>query len=173
MVSGRWAFCSGICHADVLFAGCIVDEAPAVRRRAADEDLQLLDNWHTLGLRGTGSHDTVADEVFVPADRVFSLFDGPVVDRPLYRFPPFGFFALSVAAPRWATRARPSTISSSLAGAKKGVGSSRTLAERPATQAAVATAESALGAARALYYSAIDDAWQASQSGEPRVRRTT
>ena len=45
--------------------------------RYAKEDLQVLDTWHTLGLRGTGSHDAVADEVFVPADRVFSLFDGP------------------------------------------------------------------------------------------------
>ena len=34
------------------------------------EDLRLLDTWHTLGLRGTGSHDTVADEVFVPAEGV-------------------------------------------------------------------------------------------------------
>src|SRR5919108_702874 len=51
-----------------------------------------------LGLGGTGSHDTVADEVLVPSDRVLSLFDGPVLDRPLYRFPVFGFFALSIAA---------------------------------------------------------------------------
>ena len=42
----------------------------------------------------------VADEVFVPADRVLSLFDGPIVDRPLYRFPVFGFFALSIARGR-------------------------------------------------------------------------
>ncbi|MDT5336599.1 MAG: indole-3-acetate monooxygenase, partial [Mycobacterium sp.] len=48
---------------------------------------------------------------------------------------------------------------------KKGLGSTRTLAERPATQVAVATAESALSAARALYYQAIETAWQASQDG--------
>ena len=59
--------------------------------------------------------------------------------------------------------AAPSTTSSELAGAKKGLGSTRTLAERPATQAAVATAESALDAAQALYYQAIETAWQASQ----------
>ncbi|MGB9222856.1 acyl-CoA dehydrogenase family protein, partial [Mycobacterium sp.] len=81
VVSGRWPFCSGICHADVMFAGCFVDEGPVPSVVALPkEDLQVLDNWHTLGLRGTGSHDTVADEVFVPADRVFSVFDGPVVD---------------------------------------------------------------------------------------------
>ncbi len=170
VVSGRWAFCSGICHADVLFAGCMVDEAsvPSVVALPT-KDLQLLDNWHTLGLRGTGSHDTVADEVFVPVDRVVSLFDGPVVDRPLYRFPPFGFFALSVAAPALGNARAAIDDLVELAGGKKGLGSTRTLAERTATQAAVAAAESALGAARALYYLAIDDAWQASQTSDNQV----
>ena len=170
VVSGRWAFCSGICHADVLFAGCMVDEAsvPSVVALPT-KDLQLLDNWHTLGLRGTGSHDTVADEVFVPADRVVSLFDGPVVDRPLYRFPPFGFFALSVAAPALGNARAAIDDLVELAGGKKGLGSTRTLAERTATQAAVAAAEAALGAARALYYLAIDDAWQASQTSDNQV----
>jgi indole-3-acetate monooxygenase len=170
VVSGRWAFCSGICHADVLFAGCMVDEAsvPSVVALPT-KDLQLLDNWHTLGLRGTGSHDTVADEVFVPADRVLSIFDGPVLDRPLYRFPPFGFFALSVAAPALGNARAAIDDLVELAGGKKGLGSTRTLAERTATQAAVAAAESALGAARALYYQAIDDAWQASQTSDNQV----
>jgi indole-3-acetate monooxygenase len=168
VVSGRWAFCSGICHADVMFAGCMVDEGsvPSVVALPT-EDLRLLDNWHTLGLRGTGSHDTAADEVFVPADRVVSIFDGPVVDRPLYRFPPFGFFALSVAAPALGNARAAIDDLVELAGGKKGLGSTRTLAERAPTQAAVATAESALSAARALYYQAIDDAWQASQTAEP------
>jgi alkylation response protein AidB-like acyl-CoA dehydrogenase len=41
------------------------------------------------------------------------------------------------------------------------------LAERPVTQAAVATAEASLAAARALYYEAIDAAWRASHEGNP------
>jgi alkylation response protein AidB-like acyl-CoA dehydrogenase len=99
VVSGRWAFCSGITHADMMFAGCLIDDqrVPSVVA-LRNEDLQILDTWHSLGLRGTGSHDSVADEVLVPADRVFSIFNGPVLDRPLYRFPVFGFFALSIGA---------------------------------------------------------------------------
>lgn len=166
VVSGRWAFCSGITHAGMMFAGCLVDDqrVPSVVA-LRKEDVQVLDTWHTLGLRGTGSHDTVADEVFVPADRVFSLFDGPIVDRPLYRFPVFGFFALSIAAAALGNARGAIDDLIELACAKKGLGSTRTLAERPATQAAVATAESALGAARALYYQSIEAAWQASQDG--------
>ncbi|MDT5139741.1 MAG: indole-3-acetate monooxygenase [Mycobacterium sp.] len=168
IVSGRWPFCSGITHADMLFAGCFVDERRVPSVVALPKaDLQVLDNWHTLGLRGTGSHDTVADEAFVPAERVFSVFDGPVLDRPLYRFPVFGFFALSVAAAALGNARAAIDDLTELAGGKKGLGSTRTLAERPATQAAVAAAESSLGAARALYYEAIDTAWQASHEPDP------
>jgi alkylation response protein AidB-like acyl-CoA dehydrogenase len=167
VVSGRWPFCSGITHADMMFAGCLVDDrrVPSVVA-LGKEDLEVLDTWHTLGLRGTGSHDTVADEAFVPADRVFSLFDGPIVNRPLYRFPVFGFFALSIAAAALGNARGAIEDLVELASAKKGLGSTRTLAERPATQAAVATADSALSAAQALYYQAIDAAWLASQDGE-------
>ena len=28
--------------------------------------VKILDTWHTLGMRGTGSHDIVLDDVFVP-----------------------------------------------------------------------------------------------------------
>jgi alkylation response protein AidB-like acyl-CoA dehydrogenase len=88
------------------------------------------------------------------------------VDRPLYRFPVFGFFALSVAAAALGNARGAIDDFIELAGAKKGLGSSRTLAQRPATQAAMAAAESALDAARALYYQAIEAGWQASQDGE-------
>ncbi|MEA2166761.1 MAG: indole-3-acetate monooxygenase, partial [Solirubrobacteraceae bacterium] len=142
-VSGRWAFCSGIAHADYLFAGCLVEGATtpsvvALRK----EDLEIVDTWHTLGLRGTGSNDAVATAVVVPRERVFSLFDGPVVDRPLYRFPIFGFFALSIGAAALGNARAAIDDLVALAGGKVSIGSSRSLAERAPTHAAVATAES-------------------------------
>jgi len=168
VVSGRWAFCSGISHADVMFAGCMVDDRPAPSIMAfRTSELDVLDTWSTLGLRGTGSHDAVADEVHVPADRVLSIFDGPRLDRPLYRFPIFGFFALSISAAALGNARTAIDELVELAGAKKGLGARRTLAERPATQAAVAAAEASLDAARALYYGAIEDAWRAAQGPEP------
>jgi indole-3-acetate monooxygenase len=166
VVSGRWAFCSGITHADVLFAGCVLDGQPAVVA-VPTEQLQVLDTWHTLGLRGTGSHDAVAEEVFIPDNRVVSIFDGPVIDRPLYRFPPFGFFAACITAAAMGNARAAIDDLIELAGTKKGVASSRTLAERPTVQAVVAKAESDLEAARALYYQAIETAWRASQDGPP------
>jgi alkylation response protein AidB-like acyl-CoA dehydrogenase len=175
VVSGRWPYCSGITHAAVFFAGCIVDDGqdaagakpmPSVIAVPQDE-LEIVDTWHTLGLRGTGSHDAVADELFVPTARVFSLFDGPVLDRPLYRFPSFGYFALSIGAAALGNARGAIDEFAQLAVHKVGQGSSRTLAQRSATQAAVAEAESSLRAARALYYEAIEAAWDAAQGEEP------
>jgi alkylation response protein AidB-like acyl-CoA dehydrogenase len=175
MVSGRWAFCSGITHADVLFAGCVIEDGANASTRKQmpsvvaipKSDLEILDTWHTLGLRGTGSHDSVADEVFVPASRVVSLFDGPVLDRPLYRFPAFGYFALSIGAPMLGNARGAIDDYVALASEKVGLGSSRTLAERSPIQAAVAKGDASCRAARAAYYEAIDAAWAASQGSEP------
>jgi len=171
-VSGRWRFCSGITHSDYLFAGCVLDtgapreSGPPVLRVVGipTGELEIPDTWHTSGLRGTGSHDAVADDVFVPMRRTLSLFEGRLtVDAPLYRFPVFGFFALSIAAAALGNARGAIEDLVALAADKIGQGSSRALAKRPATQAAVAEAEAALRAARAFYYQAIDEAWQAAQ----------
>jgi indole-3-acetate monooxygenase len=175
VVSGRWAYCSGITHAGLFFAGCIVDsgEDPAGTKAMPNvvaipqNELEIVDTWHTLGLRGTGSHDAVADELFVPTARVSSLFDGPVLDRPLYRFPIFGFFALSIGAAALGNARGTIDEFTALAADKVGLGSARTLAQRSATQAAVAKAESSLRAAQAFYYEAIEAAWEAAQEEQP------
>jgi indole-3-acetate monooxygenase len=174
-VSGRWPFCSGISHSRWLFAGCVLADShaggdrPIMRVTALPTaELEILDNWHTSGLRGTGSHDAVADDLFVPDHHILSLMGAdPRVDAPLYRFPIFGFFALSIAAAALGNARGAIEDLSELATAKTAQGSSRVLAERPATQAAVGEAEAALRAARALYYEAIEEAWEAAQLQGP------
>jgi alkylation response protein AidB-like acyl-CoA dehydrogenase len=105
--------------------------------------------------------------VFVPETCVFSLLDGPTLDRPLYRFPIFGFFALSIAAAALGNARAAIEELTALAAVKVGQGSRRTLAERGATQRSVSIAEASLRAARALYYGAIDAAWHAAQRDGP------
>ena len=174
-VSGRWSFCSGISHSQWLFAGCVLEEAradtegPALRVVALPTaELEILDTWHTSGLRGTGSHDALAEDLFVPDHRVLSLLGAaPRIDAPLYRFPIFGFFALSIAAAALGNARGAIDDLGELAAGNTAQGSSRVLAERTATQAAVAEAEAALRAARALYYGAIEEAWEAAQQAAP------
>ena len=58
----------------------------------------ILDTWHTTGLRGTGSNDVVVRDVFVEEERTFSFQDPQLVKRPgpLYAFP-FMFIAKGAA----------------------------------------------------------------------------
>lgn len=171
-VSGRWSFCSGITHSDYLFGGCMVKDGsggsptPRVLGMAVSE-LEVVDSWHTSGLRGTGSHDAVADDVFVPEHRSLWLLDPPTSAAPLYRFPIFSFFALSISAAALGIARGAIDECKELAVDKVGLGSSRTLGQRPTTWAAVAAAEASLRAARAFYYQAIDEAWAAALSTQP------
>jgi 3-hydroxy-9,10-secoandrosta-1,3,5(10)-triene-9,17-dione monooxygenase len=43
------------------------------------EDLTVIDDWHTVGLRGTGSVSTAAEDMFVPAHRAVPL--GPLMQE--------------------------------------------------------------------------------------------
>lgn len=185
VVSGRWTFCSGVPHADWLFAGCTAGPAdgedagsgPRVLVVAVPvAELEVLDTWHTVGMRATGSHDCVASEVFVPGHRVVSVVDGPPAGAgALYRFPLLGFFAASVAAAALGNALGAVDDLRAVATVKKPLGSARTLAERSRTQDALARAEASLQAARLLFRQAVDDAWRAAREeapvgDEPRVR---
>ncbi len=74
-ISGRWGFSSGSEHCQWVLLGGIL---PADGELAAEHgtfllprrDYQIERNWDVMGLRGTGSHDIVVEDVFVPAHRV-------------------------------------------------------------------------------------------------------
>ena len=83
-LDGRWQFASGVDHGDWLLVGAIADQLPESPTRALHlvvpkRDLVVDDTWYTLGLRGTGSKDVVAEGVYVPEHRSLPtrlLFDG-------------------------------------------------------------------------------------------------
>src|SRR5262245_42707645 len=97
-VSGRWSPVSGCELADWILVMCVVTEGTAPRLLAAGTPemrmaylpkgaYRILDTWYVGGLRGTGSHDIVVDDVFVPAEWTFFLTDPTQLDRPLSRMP--------------------------------------------------------------------------------------
>ncbi len=69
-MSGRKIFTSGAPAGDILMTGAVLEEdgqrfvlhfgAPM---KAAE--VQIADTWHSLGMRGTGSHDVIIDNLFV------------------------------------------------------------------------------------------------------------
>ena len=69
-VSGSWSFASGCDHAQWAIIGALVEKAPG-QRVSRDfiigmHELAIKDDWHVLGLQGTGSKSLVVDQVFVP-----------------------------------------------------------------------------------------------------------
>jgi alkylation response protein AidB-like acyl-CoA dehydrogenase len=102
-VSGRWAFASGCEHARWLWGNCLEDSSGAApRMRAAvfpADQVIIEDTWHVSGLAGTGSHHFRVEDRFVPAERTFApLVDPPCLDSPILRVPTPAVFALSIAA---------------------------------------------------------------------------
>lgn len=78
VVNGRWQFISGARHSQwqVVLAMAPTPDGSSqwpVMAVIPMSDLTIEDDWHTMGLRGTGSVTTVAEDVFVPQDRVLPL----------------------------------------------------------------------------------------------------
>src|SRR5882724_1143891 len=72
-ITGRKVFASGAPAGDVFMTMAVLDDpeggGPTVVHVAIPFDapgLEIKDTWHTLGMRGTGSHDVALDGVFVP-----------------------------------------------------------------------------------------------------------
>ncbi|MDP3262362.1 MAG: acyl-CoA dehydrogenase family protein [Tabrizicola sp.] len=70
-ISGRKIFTSGAAAGDVFMTGAVLEEdgQKFVLHFGASmkaPEVKILDTWHTLGMRGTGSHDVVLDDLFVP-----------------------------------------------------------------------------------------------------------
>jgi 3-hydroxy-9,10-secoandrosta-1,3,5(10)-triene-9,17-dione monooxygenase len=73
--SGRWGFSTGTEHCDWIFLGGLLpkkDGSGALEHTTfllPKSDYRIEENWDVLGLRGTGSHDIIVDDVFVPEHR--------------------------------------------------------------------------------------------------------
>jgi alkylation response protein AidB-like acyl-CoA dehydrogenase len=80
-VSGRWPYASGCEDASWALTLAMVSDGDGppefVIVLAPTSDLGIERTWDTAGMRATGSHTLVAEDVFVPQARVLSLPTGP------------------------------------------------------------------------------------------------
>ncbi|MEM9226301.1 MAG: acyl-CoA dehydrogenase family protein, partial [Pseudomonadota bacterium] len=186
LLSGQWQWGSGSQNCDWLSCGGFVTDAGgqlvmldngrpdqrafALRR----EQVTFIDTWDVSGLRGTGSTDFKVDNVFVPEAYARRVFDPAPGNETIYAFPTFGFLAVGIAAVALGIARAAIDELLSFAGAKTPEGSRRKLAQKSATQRAVAEAEALVRAARLFFYDAIETAWaEAEQMGAatPEARR--
>lgn len=106
-LSGRWPFSSGVDPSTWnMLAGIVSsdDEADGVEYRTfllPKSDYTIIDTWTVSGLRGTGSNDVEAKDVFVPEHMTLAVADvagGPTpgsTTNPgaLYALPVFALFS--------------------------------------------------------------------------------
>jgi alkylation response protein AidB-like acyl-CoA dehydrogenase len=178
-VSGRWPLASGSHHGEWLGLVTMVfdGQAPRMDARGAPDfksmllprqDCEVLDTWHSLGMRGTGSAHFSVNDAFVPENRVFSLFTGqPQVAGALYGLGVLAMFSMTVTSvlPGIARTAIDAFVE--MAKGKTPTFSQTGLATRPTIHAEVARVEALVQSARAFLYEVADEMMASVKGGQP------
>jgi alkylation response protein AidB-like acyl-CoA dehydrogenase len=174
-IGGQWIFGSGITHADVVAAGCIVHEngAPVMNRAgtplwrimlAPASAYEIQDTWYTTGLRGTGSNDYRASDLFIPDEQSFSFLEPAQREGPLWRRNN-AIIAKMGGVPVGAARATIDLFSEAMQN-KIEFPSARLYKNVARIQTTIADAEMMLGAARSYLFASIERQWKKLEKNE-------
>lgn len=160
LVEGRWSFASGCDNWDYLFANCVLvrdgepmigpDGQPAMRAVVVPKDsAEIIDTWHTLGMRGTGSQDFSLAGVFVPEELTFDLGSAAPSVPGITRYPllEFGYELATIAI--GVAQGALDDISAAASGRTR-VFARTSIAGDPVAQNRIGRVASALQGARAL-----------------------
>ncbi len=112
IVSGKWPWASGSWHADWALVGMMVPDASGEMIDQAlafipMTELSIQETWFVAGMKGTGSNTIVAEEVFVPDRRLYSVpraidneYATEHTDEALYRSSFIPLLTLVLAGPQ-------------------------------------------------------------------------
>lgn len=174
LINGHWRWGSGCRNAEWISGGIhevdaqgetIVGAPLLTRVFFRPEEIDIADNWHVSGMRGSGSSDYVAKNVWVPSERMAgNVEDGDHASQPIYQFPKFALLGIPIGA--ICLGMARACLDEVIGAAKEKTpqGSRRPLSARPSLHIAVAEADAALSAARAYFYQTIDAGWAAAQT---------
>ncbi|MBR0874719.1 acyl-CoA dehydrogenase family protein [Bradyrhizobium tropiciagri] len=173
-LSGRWPFGSGAHHGTRFMVLASVrpedPDSPLLCCYLGRADVTILDNWHVSGLRGTGSFDFDARDIFVPAAHVHPFLGlQPTQPGLLYRMPPSSVFAWSICGVPLGIAAGAIASFAELAGRKSRQGTRVLLCERETVQATVGRARAMLRAARGFLTDAMAELMAATDTGGQRL----
>jgi 3-hydroxy-9,10-secoandrosta-1,3,5(10)-triene-9,17-dione monooxygenase len=170
-LSGRWPFSSGVNQSLWNMLGGIVQdgERPGEYRifLLPRDDYRIIDNWHVMGLRGTGSNDVEASDVFVPEARTLSIdatrgganHPGAAVNTgAIFRIPIFATFPYMLTGV--ALGVAQGAYDDFLAGMQNRVArySGKNLADMTAIQVKIAEAASCIDTARTIMRAHCEEA---------------
>lgn len=174
-VSGRWSWCSGSMGADLLGGGIKLEgEGSPLPRTAVMPRAKVTidETWNTIGLRGTGSHDLVADKVIVPEDWTFIRGSKSKMDDAIFRYPAMALAAQVLAVVALGAAREALDYIKSDAAQKASITGAPNPGARPYVQNHLARAEATLAGARAQFYDTTARAWEELQN-QPEVTRDT
>jgi len=182
IVNGRWPFGSGCQHATWLVGHFVVFDGDSPRLQpnglpetrfgfVAAAQGEIIDTWTTNGLRGSGSHDWMVKDRFIPEERTFNLAAPTLYrQRPLYALPNLLLYKTCAVALGIARGAiddfvalasnKPLTFKSPSAGKAM-------LRDETYVQCTVAQAEASVSSARAFVFEAFGDLWNTLLTGDP------
>jgi 3-hydroxy-9,10-secoandrosta-1,3,5(10)-triene-9,17-dione monooxygenase len=104
LLSGHWPTSSGTDHADWAFISAFLksDDGALLDRLAflvSAKDYEIVDDWHVMGLCGTGSKSLRLKSAFVPTHRAHSMVDYSKSNRgAMYHYPFAQIFYGSVSS---------------------------------------------------------------------------
>ena len=168
LISGRQRFVSGCDHASWLLSPVLIDEIPAMAVMPLAE-CSIVQNWDTLGMRGSGSSDVVVSELAVPKLQVVipnpqaaanDLYQGT-----LYRCPSRIVFATYVPV-ALSLAARSLDLVAGMVGNKTPGGSAGSLRERNIAQLHYGKALALYRSARLLFFQSLEQTWARAVLGD-------
>ena len=134
-------------------------------------DCEIIDTWHTLGMRATDSNDVEAKDAFVPDHLFFPLVPqfhpNKYYTGALYRYPTAGANIACLLAPVTLAVARNAINElKTLAEKKTPLGSTVTIRERGVVQRKLGRAEALVQSSRAFLHDTITKCWDRVTAGE-------
>jgi alkylation response protein AidB-like acyl-CoA dehydrogenase len=123
-LTGRWSWATGVMDGNWIIVGalCGPDDDPAAIYPALAllpiAEAEIVDVWHTDGMRATGSNDVIITDVFVPEHRLVRVADiytgtapgAAIHDSDTYRWPMVPALALLAAMPALGSAERVAEI---------------------------------------------------------------
>jgi indole-3-acetate monooxygenase len=173
-LSGQWGFATGSRHASWL--GCHVslfepDGSPRLLPNGRQQvrtmvfpksDARIIDNWHVVGLRGTGSDSYAQEDYFVPQRRTAGRdnFDELREKGPLYQFTSGMIYAMGFSHVSMGIAKGAYDAFIEIARDKVPRGSKGTLRSNNVIQSQIGQCEAKLKSARAYLRGVIAEMWQ-------------
>ena len=180
-ISGRWSFSSGCDHCQWIFLGGFAPTDPGAKGPdmrtflLPRADYTIDDNWHVMGLKGTGSKDIVVDDVFVPEHRTHKLIDGfkckspghELNTAPLYKLPFGQVFVRSVSTSAIGMAEGCLNAYLDIAAKRVAASDASQVAADPTAQVVAAQAAETIDTVKLVLRRNFDEMMAAVRAGEP------